>query len=267
MFSALSKIAAVDTHFHVFRAGMSQTGARYIPSYDAPLSAWQASALPLEVSRGVLVQTSFMGSDNTVLLAELAEWPDQLRGVVVVAPDATLQTLQPLHEAGVRGIRLNLAGRPYELGRWSIATALWDALASLGWHLELHTDMGQLPEVLAQLPGAIPLVMDHMGKPEAIGANDPTVRALTARALVSTVYIKLSGAYRLGGLDAGQLARLWLGELGADRLLWGSDWPCTNHESQASYPALLGSLHEWLGDQAVINTVLSDNPQRLYWGR
>lgn len=266
MYSALSKIAAVDTHFHVFKAGIAQAGARYVPSYDAPLSAWQARALPLEVSRGVLVQTSFMGSDNTALLAELVKWPDQLRGVAVVDPDATLKTLQPLHDAGVRGIRLNLAGRSHELGSWSRATPLWDAMASLGWHLELHTDRGRLPAVLAQLPHGIPLVMDHMGKPETAGAHDPTVRALAARTRDSKVYIKLSGAYRLGSLDAGRLARLWLGEVGADRLLWGSDWPCTNHELQASYPALLESLHDWLGNQAVIRTVLSDNPLRLYWG-
>ena len=79
------------------------------------------------------------------------------------------------------------------------------------------------------------------------------------------MHLKLSGAYRLGGLDAGQLARLWLGELGADRLLWGSDWPCTNHESLANYSGLLHALHEWLGDEAAIQTVLVTNPQRLFW--
>ena len=76
----------------------------------------------------------------------------------------------------------------------------------------------------------------------------------------------MSGAHRLGGLDAGTLARLWLGELGADRLLWGSDWPCTNHESLADYSLLLRALHDWLGDEAVIGKVLTANPRRVYWG-
>lgn len=265
MFSDLSK-TAVDTHFHVFTAGIAQAEARYVPAYDALLSDWQAKAGSLGVGRGVLVQTSFMGSDNTQLLAELARWPDRLRGVAVLEPDATLQTLQPLHKAGVRGIRLNLAGVSHELGQWTTAAPLWDALLSLGWHLELHTDIGQLPEVLAQLPGEMPLVIDHMGKPQAISAHDTTVRVLSARAQRSKVHIKLSGAYRLGGLHPGELARLWLGELGADGLLWGSDWPCTNHESHANYPLLLKSLQAWLGDEAVINKVLCINPRRLYWG-
>ena len=264
MFSDLSK-TAVDTHFHVFKAGIAQAGARYAPVYDTPFSNWQAQAQPLGVGRGVLVQTSFMGSDNTQLVAELDRWPGVLRGVAVVGPDATLQTLQPLHRAGVRGIRLNLAGVSHALSPWSRAASLWEALVALGWHLELHTDIGRLPEVLAQLPGEMPLVIDHMGKPEAISADDTTVRALTGRSRRSNVHIKLSGAYRLGGLNPGELARLWLGELGAGRLLWGSDWPCTNHESLANYLRLLNSLHEWLGDEAVIEKVLSTNPRRLYW--
>ena len=264
MNSDLSK-TAIDTHFHVFKAGIAQAGARYVPAYDAPFSDWQAQAWPLGVRRGVLVQTSFMGSDNTQLVAELGRSPDILRGVAVVEPDATLQTLQPLDRAGVRGIRLNLAGMSHEVSQWSSAAAFWEALQSLGWHLELHTDIGLLPRVLAQIPDEVALVIDHMGKPETISAHDPTVRALTDRARRGNVHLKLSGAYRLGGLEPGQLARLWLGELGAGRLLWGSDWPCTNHESRADLPNLLHALHAWLDDEAAVGTVLSINPRRLYW--
>ena len=89
------------------------------------------------------------------------------------------------------------------------------------------------------------------------------MRALTGRARHSNVHLKLSGAYRLGGLNLGELSRLWLGELGAERLLWGSDWLCTNHGSLANYPRLLRSLHEWLVDGAVIEVVVSTNLQCL----
>jgi len=265
MTSELSK-AAVDSHFHVFDAHQAQPGARYTPAYAAPLSTWQAAARPLGVRRGVLVQTSFLGTDNRLLMATLAQHPETLRGVAVVAPNTDAQTLAPLHAVGVRGIRLNLAGVSHEIAGWSTATALWDALAALGWHLELHTDIGQLPHVLAQLPAALPLVIDHLGKPDAATANDPTVRCLAARARRAAVYVKLSGAYRQGGLDAGTLARLWLAELGPRRLLWGSDWPCTNHEAHADYPALWRALDGWLQDPAAAEAARQDNPNRLYWG-
>lgn len=257
---------AIDTHFHVFEAHCARPGARYVPSYAATLADWQAAARPLGVARGVLVQTSFMGTDNTALLSTLAGHPDTLRGIAVVAPTTGLPALKPLHAAGVRGIRLNLAGLSHDLTAWSAATALWDALLALGWQLELHTDTGRLPGVLAQLPAGLPLVIDHMGKPGAVSASDATVRALAARAGQASVHVKLSGAYRLGGCDAGALARLWLAELGPQRLLWGSDWPCTNHEALADYTALRHALDGWLGDATAVHATLVNNPQRLYWG-
>ena len=265
MTSALSK-TAVDSHFHVLDAHQAQPGARYTPTYAAPLATWQAAARPLGVRRGVLVQTSFLGTDNRLLLSTLVQHPETLRGVAVVAPTANADTLARLHAAGVRGIRLNLSGVSHHIPEWSAATALWDALAALGWHVELHTDIGRLPGVLAQLPAALPLVIDHLGKPETMAAGDATVRALATRARQAPVHVKLSGAYRLGGLDAGALARLWLGELGLDRLLWGSDWPCTNHEAHADYPALHHALDDWLLDRAAVEAARVDNPNRLYWG-
>ena len=93
----------------LWKVRIAQADARYIPAYDAFLSSRQATAQPLGVRHGVLVQTSFMGNDNSQLLAELASSQEFLRGVAVVGAYSTLQTLEPLHQVGVRGMRLNLA--------------------------------------------------------------------------------------------------------------------------------------------------------------
>ena len=115
MIPDLSK-TAVDSHFHVFDAHQAQPGARYTPAYAAPLSTWQAAARPLGVRRGVLVQTSFMGTDNTPAAGHAGAAPRHAarrrRGR---ARPPTLQTLAPLHAAGVRGIRLNLAGVSHDI--------------------------------------------------------------------------------------------------------------------------------------------------------
>lgn len=254
----------VDTHFHVFTAGDGLSQARYRPGYDASLQAWQHVSQPLGVGYGVLVQTSFMGTDNSRLVAELAIQPQCLRGVAVVAPDADRVDLQRLHAAGVRGIRLNLAGVSHEIPEWRRADPIWSTLAELGWHLELHTDIGALPGVLQQLPGDLALVLDHMAKPDALTKSDPTVQAILQRHRKASVHIKLSGAYRLGGRPPKQTARMWLDLLGVDRLLWGSDWPHTNHEGVATYATLLDQLQDWVGEDA-FNPVLMDNPLALYW--
>lgn len=265
MNSAMSK-TFVDSHFHVFKAAVAQPGARYVPHYDAPIQVWQAQAQTLGVQRGVLVQPSFLGTDNSHLLRALTQAPEMLRGVVVLLPDTPVVELHRLHTLGVRGIRLNLAGVSHQIEPWQQTTALWDTLLALGWHLELHTDIGALPGVLAQLPRTLPLVLDHMGKPDAVCRTDPSITAVLERAQQSTVYVKLSGPYRLGGRDACALAHLWQSELGPHRLLWGSDWPFTNHEHEARYPALFAALREWVGEDA-LQAVLVDNPNAVYWGR
>lgn len=263
--SAVTSKPGVDTHFHVFEAHVGTPGARYVPAYDAPLAAWRSLANPLGVTRGVVVQPSFLGTDNALLLRQLREHPHDLRGIVVVAPDTPAQTLRAWHCQGVRGIRLNLSGLSHDLGAWAGATGLWDTLLELGWHVDILSDTGALPSVLAQLPGAMPVVLDHMARPAAATARDETVAAVATRARRSPVHVKLSGAYRLGDVDAGTLARLWAAETGPSSLLWGSDWPCTNHEAQSDYPRLLGALSVWL-DPHTASAALRANPATLYWG-
>ncbi|NBQ85975.1 MAG: amidohydrolase [Betaproteobacteria bacterium] len=255
----------VDTHFHVFEAGVAVEGARYVPAYAARLDDWWRCARSVGMTHGVLVQPSFLGTDNRVMLASLRAHSQRLRGVAVVKPDISAAELVDMHAAGVRGIRLNLVGGPHDIGEWVRAKALWDQLLSMNWHVELHTDRGRLPAVLPQLPAGLPIVVDHMGKPLRACADDLTIAMLRTRAQ-GRLSVKLSGAYRLGGLDPRELAQVLLGELGPSALLWGSDWPCTNHERCADYPSLFASLGQWV-DQPVLDAVLHANPLRLLWGR
>ena len=271
MKNQLSTQNSVDAHFHVFEAQRALPGARYSPGYAASLSDWQAASQTVGVTHGVLVQTSFNGTDNAHLLAHLKQHPDTLRGVAVLAPSASLGQLEDLHSQGVRGIRLNLAGQSHDMAPWAAAQALWDAVLRLGWHVELYTDAGALPKVLASLPQALPVVVDHFGKPAKASLRDDTVVAVQRRSTggaLPHVHIKLSAAYRLQAeLNPKDLAALWLGELGPQALLWGSDWPCTNFESKADYPALHGGLEDWLGhDAGAVQAARSANPMRLYWG-
>jgi predicted TIM-barrel fold metal-dependent hydrolase len=270
MQNEVSTQISVDSHFHVFEAGQSVPEARYSPQYAAPFSDWQNAAKQVGVTHGVLVQTSFMGTDNAYLLKHLQQNLDSLRGIAVVSANATVEQLRDLHVSGVRGIRLNLAGQSHDMSVWAAAKTLWNALLQLGWHVELHTNTGALPAVLAAVPLQIPVVIDHFGKTEKASLHDETVQAVQVRVAAASaqVYVKLSAAYRLqAGIEPSSLSQLWLNELGADALLWGSDWPCTNFEVKADYGALHGSLADWLGDDAAaVQAARSANPMRLYWG-
>ncbi len=255
----------IDTHFHVFNAGVAVEGARYVPQYSARLSDWLRLAGHVGVTRGVWVQPSFLGTDNSLMIDALESHPDKLRGIAVVSPDVSIETLKALHQSGVRGIRLNLSGVSHEIPEWTLSNNIWEAIHTLGWHLEIHTDQGKLPQVLRQIPSDTPLVVDHMAKPLEASTSDPTLIALMKYASLAPVCVKLSGAYRLGGVNPEALTSLLLSELGPSALLWGSDWPCTNHEQFANFEALIAEAHEWIGAES-FEQVMVHNPTQLYWG-
>jgi predicted TIM-barrel fold metal-dependent hydrolase len=151
----------------------------------------------------------------------------------------------------------------HDIPEWTRADQIWTTLHRLNWHLEVHTDQGKLPHVLHQIPSDVSLVVDHMAKPQEASASDPTLLALKKRASVAPVFVKLSGAYRLGGVDPRRLASLLLQEMGPSALLWGSDWPCTNHEQFADFETLITQAHEWI-DAQDFEQVMVHNPSQLY---
>jgi predicted TIM-barrel fold metal-dependent hydrolase len=260
-----SSSPCVDTHFHIFDAGVAIQGARYVPAYAATLDQWWALAGAAGVTHGVLVQPSFLGTDNRLMLEGLAACPGRLVGIAVVEPTITAQELTQMHAVGVRGIRFNLVRGDHRLDDYNLNAVFWDYLIAQGWHVEIHTDPGRLPEVLPQLPTGLRVVVDHMAKPLQALPSDPTLQILH-RYGEDRVMVKLSGAYRQAGADAGDLAQALLGELGSSALVWGSDWPCTNHERSADYPSLRSSLTRWVGEKHS-DEIMSLNPMRLYWGR
>ncbi|WP_137923483.1 amidohydrolase family protein [Cupriavidus sp. 2SB] len=230
----------VDCHFHVFHAGVAVAGARYRPPYGATLQGWQAAMGGHGDLHGVVVQTSFLGTDNAALLAALRSMPERLRGVAVVDPGVDDAQLAVLDEAGVRGIRLNLYG---DDGWRRIATAPWHALfgriGELGWHVEMHTGNGEGAAVLSALDAAlgatrVPVVLDHFGRPGPAGADDPVFDVAADVRTRRALWVKISAPYRLADVQGWpMLIGRWAEVAGTNRLLWGSDWPWTNHEAPA----------------------------------
>lgn len=249
----------VDSHFHVFAlTATGAPGSRYLPAYAATIEAWEAAVTPHGISHGVLVQPSFLGTDNSHLLTLLAERPAQLRGVVVVGPSFAVNELRRMDALGVCGIRLNLVGTDHRIGE--ALHPLFDQLEALSWHLQIHTDHGRLAEVLRQLPESLTVVVDHFGKP----ASPTEVSGLVA-GQHDRLFVKLSAPYRLAeGCEATDLAARWLDRVGPMRLVWGSDWPCTAHEQAQATSVSPTWLARWLASDAMTEVVLTDNALSLY---
>jgi predicted TIM-barrel fold metal-dependent hydrolase len=258
----------IDTHAHIFSAdGPFAPGARYRPDYEADIEQWLGLWPAVGVTNGVLVQPSFLGTDNSQMLHAMQERPDLLRGVVVIDPYVGEEQMRLWNQAGVRGIRLNLIGVSDFLGyggpEW---TMLYRRMVELGWHLEVQCEGERLPAFLSILPD-IPLVLviDHFGLPDP-RAEDlcAGTAAVLQLAESRSVYMKLSAPYRIRGVDAVKYAARYLTELGPHRLLWGSDWPWTNHEGGRSYEECMSLFCQWVPSVTARTVILEHTPRSLY---
>lgn len=233
----------IDTHAHVFARGLPMADARrYTPAYDVTVEQYIAQLDAHGMSHGVLVQPSFLGSDNRHMLAALQRYPQRLRGIAMIDADTSVAQLHALRDSGVVGIRFNLVGGaplPDFQGDWRPAL---EQVAQLGWQVEVHREAGDLPQVLPPLlEMGLKVVVDHFGRIDPrLGVDDPGFRFLLDSGATRQVWVKLSAAYRNGGTSEGtRLAQqawpLLRQHVGLDRLLWGSDWPHTQHEHLTRY--------------------------------
>jgi len=262
----------IDTHLHVFERNLPLLGGRrYTPDGDATLETCLAHLDRHGLAAGVLVQPSFLGTDNRYLLNALRRAGGRLRGVAVVAPDITPDELSTMASAGITGIRLNLFGMPDP----DLAQPGWGKLLeqvdAFGWHVEIHVQAARLSRLLPALVAAIPrVVVDHFGRPDpALGLNDPGFVHLLRHADSGRVWVKLAAPYRNWPISAcadaaGQAARVLLNAFGPQRLMWGSDWPHTEHHDRASYALALSWFDAWFDDSATRQALLADTPAALF---
>src|SRR5271163_5236783 len=100
---------ACDTHAHVFgpAAQFPYADDRSYTPPDAPLEKYLGMLDTIGFARGVLVQGSAHGRDNSAMLDALKRRPDRLRGVAVADADISRSDLRAWNDIGVCGLRFN----------------------------------------------------------------------------------------------------------------------------------------------------------------
>lgn len=266
-------ITGIDAHAHVFSRDLQLIGARrYSPEYDATLDQYLEHLQTHGLSHGVLVQPSFLGTDNSYLLAALKQAPQQLRGVVVLEPGISRSTLNDMAQLGVVGVRLNLIGKAlpdFRDGAWQ---GFFRDIADLDWHVELHREIRDLPGLILQLtPFGVKLVIDHLGRPDAnAGLDQPGFGELLEAGSKGSIWIKVSGIYRLGGtpqqnIDFARRALPLLEKsVGLHQLVWGSDWPHTQHEQSIDFATAVDQLQALELSAQASAALLVQAPRRLF---
>jgi predicted TIM-barrel fold metal-dependent hydrolase len=262
---------ATDCHAHVigpFPLFGLQEDRSYTPP-EAPLAAYRALLDTLGLERGVVVQPSVFGTDNACTLDALAKHRNRLRGIAVVDPTVSDETLERMDGNGIRGIRFNM------LFRGGVDLDHLEGLARrierFGWHIQLLIDCRTLPALapkLARLP--VDIVIDHMGHmPASTGIDHPGFRQLLKLVRDGRTWVKLSGANRTSSAgppyhDTIPFAQA-LVDADPTRLVWGSDWPHVAIPGpMANDGDLLDLLRLWVPDERQRHLVLVENPARLY---
>ncbi|MDH4762971.1 putative TIM-barrel fold metal-dependent hydrolase [Pseudomonas oryzihabitans] len=271
--SRSKSITGIDAHAHVFSRDLQLIGARrYSPEYDATLDQYLEHLQAHGLSHGVLVQPSFLGTDNSYLLAALKQAPQQLRGVVVLEPGISRSTLKDMAQLGVVGVRLNLIGKALPDFRDSAWQGFFRDIADLDWHVELHREVRDLPGLIRQLtPFGVKLVIDHLGRPDAnAGLDQPGFGELLEAGSKGSIWIKVSGIYRLGGtpqqnIDFARRALPLLEKsVGLHQLVWGSDWPHTQHEQSVDFATVVDQLQALELSAQASAALLVQAPRRLF---
>lgn len=250
-----------DGHAHVFKRSLPMyLHRRYTPDIDAPLTQYLAHLRESDLQGGILSQPSFLGYDNSFLMASLAYGRHVegviLRGVAVLEPSVTDEELARMTAAGIIGLRLNLLGEE-AFQRFDIeeSRSLLQRVSDRGWHVELYCEGHRLPRLLPPLlDHCESLVVDHFGLPDIRNPLDcPGQKALLA-APPGRVFVKTSAPYRVfrdldttdAVMSCKPVFRRLLNELGPQQLLWGSDWPWTQFEDRYNFATTVEWERTWL---------------------
>lgn len=269
---------ACDCHCHVLGPYSSYPLAAthtYL-SPEAPASQYLAMLDQLGMSRGVLIQASVHGLDNSAMLYALDQAPSRLRGVAVVAPETASRDLRILRDRGVRGLRLSRLlkkdGSPMYENTIDVSAlpGLLPAMRDLELHAQLWITLDQLRSLAPLIRTAgIPFVIDHMGRSDpSSGISDPDFRLMCELLSEGNLWVKLT-PYRASRqppsyADVRPLHEHLI-QINPDRLVWGSDWPHVNmQEHRPDAGGLLDTLRAWTLDDTTLGRILVDNPATLY---
>ena len=276
---------ACDCHTHIH--GDPETfpffsGRVYTPETALP-EEMAALHKALHMQRVVIVTPSVYGTDNSATLYGMKARGKNARGVAVIDEKTPESALDAMHQAGIRGIRLNLATSGVtdpSVGRKRYEAAV-ERVQKRNWHVQMYTNLAVISSIKdLVLASPVPAVFDHFGGAQAaLGTGQPGFADLVELVGSGKAYVKISGAYRASKLspdypDAAPLAKALIAA-NADRIVWGTDWPHPNSSSgnpatqvtalfQIDDGRLLNQLPVWAPDAATRKKILVDNPVRLY---
>lgn len=277
----------IDAHHHFWQIGehdciwpTSDLTAIY---RDFGLRDFLPLAQAAGITGSVLVQSQESDADTNYLLAVAAQ-SDFIKAVVgwvdLAAESAPARIAHLAQQPKLRGLRPMLQCLTDD--EWILRPELEPAITAMKAHkLSLDTllYLRHLPhlEAFAKRHPDLSIVIDHAAKPAIIAGDRPSDdwrNAIANIAKLPNVFCKISGLPTEAGKDQGavELASYiqhLLSTFGAERLMWGSDWPVVRlapNKQLSIYKNWLNLVHHALAECKVseIESVFIGTSLRFY---
>ena len=275
---------ATDCAVHVYEPKRFPywEGRSYTPE-PATLAELRQILQTLKLERVVVVQATSYGTDNTCVVASIRELGNRARGVAIIDEKTPEASLDEMHRAGVRSVRLtlnNLATTDPAAARQRLKMTIDRLRTRKNWSLQLSTNAATyeiLREELIAMP--MPLVVDHFGQVQVSEGTGQRGFPVILELLKSgRAYVKISNPTSISRQpdlsDVTPFARALIGA-NPQRVVWGTAWPHPTAGSarkptdlsphqQVDDGHAMNMLPVWAPDAATRKMILVDNPARLY---
>lgn len=294
----------IDSHLHVW-ASTAEASTGGFPYVQEPTESLKDRASVQEllqqmdvngVDGALLVQPAIHKFDHSYVLSAIQSHSDRFKGMLLHDPSLStidaVNRLEDLSLQGFVGVRFN----PY---LWPVLEESQEGRASMmsqanGAGLAVYKRCGELrmpvgvmcfqglqlhyDDILALLkasPDTI-LIMDHFGftsvnNDDSKANADVVFEKLLALAAYPQVHVKISALFRLG--DAPPYTRVHkerfqplLKAFGADRLMFGSDFPFVLEQPEAYNTVQL--VNSWIENDKDRAAIMGGTAERLFgpWG-
>ena len=227
----------IDAHVHVLDNFAAMAPFEDSGRYDRLLELMDEAGVTKAIMLPVVTEHSPKNNEECAQLAR--EHPDRLAALTNVqlheaaAADEIARAREVLGAVGVSyypsSAELDWMLEPdYEL--------IWNAFCKheMVCNLQVHPTGYAVLLALARRYPDVRFVSNHLGLPSGLDADDASYGGLLEAASLPNVFVKASGFYAAAATPwdfrcpkvLGFISQLIDG-LGADRVLWGSDWPAS----------------------------------------
>mmetsp|Transcript_26938 Transcript_26938/g.56400 ORF Transcript_26938/g.56400 Transcript_26938/m.56400 type:complete len:320 (+) Transcript_26938:96-1055(+) len=290
--AAMATAKVIDSHLHVWA---NQQESQTFPYTQAPPEELQDRASTAEllqqmdqngIDGALIVQPINHKYDHSYVLEATQTHPNRLKGMLLHDPSLNehdaVQQLENLALKGFVGVRFN----PYlwpkmDDDKWSpmsegAGLAVYKRCAELRMPvgvmcfqgLDLHYD--DIVALLQKSPETV-LVLDHFAFTSVVDKPE-NFEKLLALAQYNNVHVKISALFRLGD-ESPSFERVrterflpLLKAYGADRLLYGSDFPFVLEQKEAY--GMVNVVSSWIENETEKAQIMGGTAEKLFgpWG-